>query len=78
MIDEPCHTESVELLVKELDPQLAGQERHVFDDGQSDAPFVVFSQLHDGRKERLRQFPDPDHFVHAIQVRDDVQSHLGQ
>ena len=47
----PAHAEGVELLVEELDAQLAGEERHVLDDGQADAPFVVFGQLDDGRQQ---------------------------
>ena len=30
VVDEPGHAERVQLLVKELDAQLTGQQRHVF------------------------------------------------
>ena len=57
--------------------QLSGEERHVLDDGEAHPPLGVLGQLDDGGQQRLRQLRDADHLVHAVQVRDDVQSHLG-
>lgn len=57
--------------------QLAGQQWHVLDDGQADPPFGVLCQLDDGRQQGLRELADADHLVHAVQVGDDVQTHLG-
>ena len=76
MIDEPLHAESIELLIEELDSELAGEQRHVFDDRQADAPLVVLRQFHDRRQKRLRQLANADHFIHAVQIRDDVQTDL--
>ena len=39
--------------------QLLGKERHVLDDGQSDPPFGVLCQLHNGRQEGGGQLTDP-------------------
>ena len=76
MIDQPSHAETVQLLVEEVNPELAGQERHVLNDGQSDPPLGVLGQLHDGGQQGLAQLLDPDNLVHAVKVGDDVQPHL--
>lgn len=38
VIDQPCHAQSIELLIKELDAKLAGKKGHVLDDGQTHPP----------------------------------------
>lgn len=38
VVDEPRHAEAVQLLVEEVDPELAGEQRHVLDDGQPHPP----------------------------------------
>jgi len=57
--------------------QLPCQQGHVLYDGQADPPLGVLGQLHDGGQQGLGQLADADHFVHAVQVGDDVQAHLG-
>lgn len=54
-IAEPAHAKIAQLLIKELDAQLAGKQRNIFDDGQSDTPLLVFSQLYNSRQQRLGQ-----------------------
>lgn len=76
MINEPSHAKGVEFIIKELNTELTGQQRHVLDDCQTHAPLVVFCELDYGRQQRLRQLLDPNHRVHAVQVRNDVQSHF--
>lgn len=47
VVDEPSHAEGVEFLVKELDSELASQQGHVFNDGQTHSPLGVTGQFHD-------------------------------
>jgi len=56
--------------------QLASQQWHVFNDGQSNPPLGILSQLHYSWQKRLRELPDPDHLIHTVQIRNDVQTHL--
>ena len=42
--------------------QLFSKERHVLDDGQSDPPFGVLSQLHNGWQQRRGQLTNADHW----------------
>lgn len=56
--------------------QLARQQWHIFNDGQPDPPLGIFSQLHYGRKERLRELTDSNHFIYTIQIRDDIQANF--
>lgn len=59
-----------------LTHQLSSQQRHVFNDGQPHPPLGILSQLHNGGEQGLRELPDADHLVHAVQVGDDVQPYL--
>ena len=52
-VAEPAHAKTTELLVEELDAKLAGQQGDVLNDGQSDAPLLVFGKLYDSRQQRL-------------------------
>ena len=72
MINQPGHAETVQLLVEEVHPELAGQERHVLDDGEPDPPLGVLRQLHYGGQEGLTQLLDTDHLIDAIQVGDNI------
>lgn len=49
-ISQPTHAQITELLVEELDTQLASEEGNIFDDSQTDSPLLVFGQLHNGWK----------------------------
>jgi len=40
-VTEPAHTEGTQLLIEELDTQLARQQRDVLDDGQANTPLLV-------------------------------------
>lgn len=62
-ITQPAHAESRELLIEELNTQLACQERNVLDDGQSNSPLLVFCKLDNSRKEGLRKEVDANYFV---------------
>lgn len=48
-VAEPGHAECAELLVEELDAQLACEQRDVLDDCQTHAPLLVLGELHNGR-----------------------------
>lgn len=52
-VAEPAHAQTAELLVEELDAELAGKQRNVLDDGQPDAPLLVLGELDNGREQRL-------------------------
>lgn len=54
-VTQPAHAQSAELLVKELDTQLACQQRDVLDDSKSDSPLLVLCELCDGWEKRLRK-----------------------
>lgn len=54
-VAQPAHAQAAELLVKELDAKLRGEEGYVFDDGEANAPLLVFGELDDGREEGLRE-----------------------
>lgn len=59
-VTKPSHAQSAELLVEELNSQLACQQRDVLDDGQANAPLLVFGELNDRGEERLREKVDTD------------------
>lgn len=59
-VPKPSHAEVGELVVKELDAELLGEERDVLDDGLSHAPLLVFGELDDGGKEGLGEELDAD------------------
>ena len=77
VVEQPVGVQVVELLVEELDAELAGEQRHVLDDGEAHAPLGVLGELHYRRQQRLRQRLHADHLVHTVQVADDVEAHLG-
>lgn len=52
-VAEPLHAQIAQLLVEEADAELAGQQRNVFNDGQTHAPLLVFSELNNSWEERL-------------------------
>lgn len=52
-VTEPLHAQVAQLLVEEADAELAGQQRNVFDDGQTHAPLLVFGELNNSWEERL-------------------------
>jgi hypothetical protein len=56
--------------------QLARQQWHILNDGKPDPPFGIFSQFHYGRKERLRELTDSNHFIYTIQIGDDIQTNF--
>ena len=76
LIHEPRHTKCIEFLVEKVDAQLTRQQRHVLDDGQSDAPFGILCQFDNGRQKGLTQLLDPDHFTNTVQIGDDVEPDL--
>lgn len=41
-VTKPAHTEIAELLVEELDSQLAGEKRDIFNDSKTNTPLLVF------------------------------------
>jgi hypothetical protein len=41
VINEPGHAETVQLLIEELHTQLTGQQRHVLDNCQANAPLRI-------------------------------------
>ena len=77
MINQPGHAETVQLLVKEVHPQLSSQEWHVLNDGEPHPPLGVLGQLHDCRQQGLTQLLDADDLIDTIQVGDDVQPDVG-
>ena len=76
MIHKPGHAQGVELCIKELQPKLSSQQRHVLNDDQTHPPVGILCKLHDGGEQELGQILDADHLFHAIEVRDDVQPHI--
>ena len=46
-ITQPTHAEVAKLLIEEFNTKLAGEERNIFDDGQSDSPLFILGKLHD-------------------------------
>lgn len=59
-VAEPSHAEVTELLIEELNAQLASKKRDIFDDGKSNTPLLIFSQLNNSGQERLGQEVDAD------------------
>lgn len=56
--------------------QLTCQQWHILNDGQPDPPFGIFSQLHYGRKKRLRELTDSNYFIYTIQIGDDIETNF--
>ncbi len=52
-VAKPVHAEVAELLVEEVDTQLAGKKGNVLDNGEANSPLLVLGKLHDGREKRL-------------------------
>jgi hypothetical protein len=77
-VTEPAHTQAAELLVEELDAELRCEKRNVFDDGQSNAPLLVFGELDNGGKEGLREQLDSDDVVDRLELGDNVQADIGE
>jgi len=73
-ISQPSHAQVSELLVEEVHSQLSSQEGNVLYDGQSHSPLFVLSQLHNRRKQILREEIDSYHTVHSLQLGDDVEA----
>jgi hypothetical protein len=42
------------LLIEELNSQLAGEKRDIFNDGKAHAPLLILGQLNNCGKKRLR------------------------
>lgn len=63
--------------VAALTHQLSRQQGHVLYDGEAHPPLGVLRQLHDGGQQGLGQLADADHLVHAVQVGNNVEAHLG-
>ena len=61
-VTQPAHAQAAELLVKKLNAELRGKERNVFDDGQANAPLLVFGKLDNGGEEGLRQELDANYY----------------
>ena len=47
MVYEPGHAEAVQLLIKEVHPQLSGQKWHVLNDGQTNSPLCILGEIKD-------------------------------
>ena len=54
-VAQPAHAQTAEFFVKKLNAELRSKERNIFDDGQADAPLLVFSELNNSGEEGLRQ-----------------------
>lgn len=52
-VAKPTHAKATQLVIKELNTELACQQRDIFDDGQANSPLLVFGKLDDRRKKRL-------------------------
>lgn len=52
-VTEPLHAQVAQLLIKEADTKLAGEQGNVFNNGQANAPLLVLGESDDGRKQRL-------------------------
>merc|ERR1719186_1518418 len=76
MVYEPCHAEAVQLLIKEVHPQLAGQKWHVLNDGQTNSPLCILSELYNSWQKRLAELLDPNDLIDTVQVGDNVQTDL--
>jgi hypothetical protein len=78
-IAEPAHAKIAQLLVEELDTQLTGKKRNVFNDGKAHTPLLVLGQLDNGREKRLRKKVDANDWkdISRIQaVANKLESHL--
>lgn len=68
-ITEPSHTQGTELLVEELNSELACQQRDILDDGQANPPLFVLGELNDGWEERLREKVDTNDYLKLVVSR---------
>jgi hypothetical protein len=91
-VAQPAHAQAAELLIEELDAKLRGKKRDVFDDGQTNAPLLVFRKLNNSGEEGLRKKLDANDYltladnpyliglkhtiVNRLKLRDDVQSDI--
>ena len=53
-VTEPSHAKVAKLFVEELNSELTGKKRDVFNYGKTNAPLLVLSQLDNSREQRLR------------------------
>lgn len=76
-IAQPSHAKITQLLIEELDAQLAGEKGDVFDDGKTHAPLLVLSQLDNCWKKRLREKFDANDWrmVRQILMGRTIQQH---
>lgn len=54
-VTQPAHAQAAELLIKELDAELRGEEGDIFDNGEANTPLLVFSELNDSGEKGLRE-----------------------
>lgn len=74
VVTEPAHAEVAELVVEELNAELGGEQRNVLDDGLSDSPLLVLSEIDDGRKQGLREEVDADDVVDEFELADQLKT----
>ena len=48
-VSEPTHAQRTQLLVEELNSELASEKGDVLDDSEPNSPLLVLRKLHDGR-----------------------------
>lgn len=61
LIFEPAHAQALELVIEEILAELGCQQGNVLDDGEPHTPMSVLRELHNGRKERVRELIHADH-----------------
>ena len=61
VVSQPGHAKVSKLFIEEGFSELGREEGDVLDDGLSDAPGLVLSQLDNGREKALRQKFDTNH-----------------
>jgi len=73
-IAQPPHAETAQLLVEELDAQLACQKWDVIDNSKPYTPLLVFGKLNNSWEQRLGEEIDANNLVHQLQFGNDVES----
>ena len=61
-ITKPTHTEVAKLFIEELNSELTGKKRNIFNYGKTNSPLLVLSQLDNGRQQRLREKLNSDNY----------------
>ena len=77
-VTQPGHAQRGELFIEEFDTQLASKEWDILNDGQSDAPLLILSELYNSWEEGLREEVDANDLVDKFELGDDVEADVGE